>query len=80
MSVYVQLARATSLNRLSIMRSFDPDDLRRPLPSELLDELRWQEEMARKTSEIYENHRILAVSNTNRCTIVFIIFPLPGET
>ena len=39
-SAYVQLSRATSLDRLSIMRPFDPEDLRRPLPSELVDELR----------------------------------------
>jgi hypothetical protein len=55
MSVYVQLSRVTSLDRLSIMRSFDAEELRRPLPSELVEELRWQEAMARKTLEIYRN-------------------------
>ena len=52
-SAYVQLSRVTSLDRLSKMRPFDPDDLRRPLPSELIEELKWQETMALKTLEAH---------------------------
>lgn len=35
------------------MRPFDPDDLQKPLPSELVEELRWQEAMVQKTLEIH---------------------------
>ena len=38
-SLYVQLSRVQSLQHLSIMRSFDPVELRKPLPEELLKEL-----------------------------------------
>jgi hypothetical protein len=48
-SAYVQLSRATSLDRVSIMRPFNVADLTTPLPQELIDELRWQEEMANNT-------------------------------
>jgi len=51
-SAYVQLSRATALDRLSIIRLFDAKDLCEPLPQELLDELRWQEEMAERTADI----------------------------
>ena len=52
-SAYVQLSRATALNRVSIIRPFDANDLCQPLPQELLDELRWQEEMAERTAHMY---------------------------
>jgi hypothetical protein len=48
-SAYVQLSRATALDRVSIMRPFDVDELTAPLPQDLVDELDWQEEMAAKT-------------------------------
>jgi hypothetical protein len=38
-SLYVQLSRIQSLQQLSIMRSSDPEELRKPLPAELLKEL-----------------------------------------
>jgi hypothetical protein len=53
MSPYVQLSRGRSLQHLSIMRPFDPDELRKPLSKELIAELEWQEEMARKTATLY---------------------------
>ena len=52
-SAYVQLSRATSLDRVSIIRPFDANDLRQPLPQELVDELRWQEQMAETTALLY---------------------------
>ena len=52
-SAYIQLSRATALDRVSIMRPFDAKDLCEPLPQELVDELRWQEEMAERTALIY---------------------------
>jgi hypothetical protein len=51
-AAYVQLSRATSLDRVSILRPFNIDELTAPLPQELIDELRWQEEMAEKTLQI----------------------------
>ena len=53
MSPYVQLSRGQSLQRLSILRPFDPDDLRAPIPDELKAELRWEQEMNVLTAEIY---------------------------
>lgn len=53
MSPYVQLSRGQSLQRLSILRPFDPDDLRAPIPEELKAELRWEQEMSVLTAEIY---------------------------
>jgi hypothetical protein len=35
------------------MRSFDPDELRKPLPEELLKELEWEAEMDTKTRNKY---------------------------
>ena len=52
-SPYVQLSRGTSLDRLSIMRPFDIDELRTPLPVELLKELEWEKEMADQTARLY---------------------------
>ena len=48
-SLYVQLSRVQSLQHLSIMRSFDPDEL----PEELLKELEWEAEMDTKTRNKY---------------------------
>jgi len=52
-SVYVQLSRARSLQRLSIMRPFNVDQLTTPLPPELLDELQWESDMDEKTRALY---------------------------
>jgi len=48
-SAYVQLSRATSLNRVSILRAFTREELTEPLPSDLVAELEWHREMAKKT-------------------------------
>ena len=53
MSPYVQLSRGQSLQRLSILRPFDPEDLRVPIPEELREELEWEVEMSERTTEIY---------------------------
>ena len=53
MSAYVQLSRATALDRISIIRPFNEKDLCEPLSQELVEELQWQEEMARSTTNIY---------------------------
>ena len=52
---YVQLSRATELEHIFIMRPFDGDDLRAPLPQALEQELAWQEDMATFTSERYSD-------------------------
>ena len=52
-SLYVQLSRVQSLRQLSIMRSFDPDELRKPLPVELLKELEWETQMDEETRNKY---------------------------
>ena len=41
-TLYVQLSRVQCLQQLSIMRSFDPDELRQPLSAEVLKELEWE--------------------------------------
>ena len=53
MSPYVQLSRGQSLQRLSILRPFDADDLRAPIPEELMAELEWEQKMNELTMEIY---------------------------
>jgi len=53
MSAYVQLSRATALDRISTIRPFNEKDLWEPLSQELVEELQWQEEMARSTAYIY---------------------------
>ena len=53
MSPYVQLSRARSLQRVSIMRPFDPAELSVPLSKELIAELEWEEQMAEKTDKLY---------------------------
>ena len=52
MSPYVQLSRGQSLQRLSILRPFDPDDLRAPIPKELIEELKWEQKMNEFTAKI----------------------------
>ena len=54
-SAYVQLSRATTLDNIFIMRSFNGEDLRAPLPPELEAELKWEEDMAVFTKERYTN-------------------------
>jgi hypothetical protein len=54
-SLYVQLSRIQSLQQLSIMRSFDPEELRRPLPAELLKELEWEAQMDEDTRVRYSH-------------------------
>ena len=53
MSPYVQLSRSRSLHGLSILRPFDPDELRAPIPDELKEELEWEQMMSKRTAEIY---------------------------
>jgi len=52
-SLYVQLSRVQSLQRLSIMRDFDPAELRVPLPTDLIIELEWEEQMDKMTTDNY---------------------------
>jgi hypothetical protein len=52
-SAYVQLSRATRLDRVSIMRPFDEKEFSLPLDPELIKELEWQEDMAKATLEMY---------------------------
>jgi hypothetical protein len=49
MSPYVQLSRCQALQRLSILRPFDPDDLRAPIPEDLIVKLKRAEEMSKET-------------------------------
>ena len=48
-SPYVQLSRAKTLARLSILRPFDPAELRSDLSKHLLAELEWQTQKAKET-------------------------------
>jgi hypothetical protein len=58
-SAYVQLSRARSLQRVSIMRPFNVDELSMPLSPELLEELRWENlEMAEKTKAVYIHYKL----------------------
>ena len=52
-SLYVQLSRVRTINQLSIMRWFDPAELRKPLPDDLIKELEWQEMMDETTKDKY---------------------------
>ena len=52
-SAYVQLPRAKIRDRLSILRPFDPAELRSPLSKDLLTELEWQGQMAKETENLY---------------------------
>ena len=44
-SLYVQLSRIQTIQQLSIMRDFDPEELRKPLPHDLIEKLEWEQEM-----------------------------------
>ena len=46
MSSYVSLSRGQTL---SILRPFNPDDFRAPIPEELVAELKWEEEICKQT-------------------------------
>jgi hypothetical protein len=52
-SPYVQLSRAKVLASLSILRPFDPAELRTPLSKDLLAELEWQAQKAKETEGLY---------------------------
>ena len=52
-SLYVQLSRVQTIQQLSIMRDFDPEELRKPLPEDLIKELEWEEQMDQVTKEKY---------------------------
>jgi hypothetical protein len=52
-SLYVQLSRVQTLQQLSIMREFDPAELRTPLWNNLVHELEWEDEMDEKTKAKY---------------------------
>src|SRR5579859_7299275 len=52
-SLYVQLSRVQSLQHLSIMRDFDPAELRIPLPENLINELEWEEQMDKMMTDKY---------------------------
>jgi len=52
-SLYVQLSRVQSLHQLSIMREFDPAELRKPLSDDLIKELEWEKWMDDRTREKY---------------------------
>jgi hypothetical protein len=53
-SPYVQLSRARTRIRLSILRPFSPDELLSPLPEALKLELSWQEQKAKETEALYK--------------------------
>jgi hypothetical protein len=52
-SLYVQLSRVRSLDQLSIIRDFDPEELRKPLSEDLIRELDWEEDMDKITKAKY---------------------------
>jgi hypothetical protein len=52
-SPYVELSRVKSRSRLSILRPFNPRDLRSPVLKELQVELQWQEQLAERTKKLY---------------------------
>jgi len=54
-SAYVQLSRSKTMQNVSIMRPFDEDKFRRPLDTELIEELAWQERMAEHTTRVFHN-------------------------
>ena len=53
MSPYVQLSRGKSLQRLLILRPFDLEELRAPIPEELMAELEWEHKISELTAEMY---------------------------
>jgi len=52
-SPYVQLSRAKTLASLSILRPFNPVELRTPLSKDLIAELEWQAQKAKETDDLY---------------------------
>jgi hypothetical protein len=56
-SAYVQLSRATSLNKVFIIRPFDTNEFRKPLSKELLEELQWQETMFEITRQKFPQEK-----------------------
>ena len=52
-SPYVQLSRAKTRACLSILRPFDPAELRSPLSKHILAELQWQTQKAKETEALY---------------------------
>ena len=52
-SAYVQLSRVQSIQQLSILRPFDPAELRKPLHPKLLAELDWQKMRTQETISLY---------------------------
>jgi hypothetical protein len=52
-SLYVQLSRVQSLQHLSIMREFNPNELRKPVSDHLIKELAWEEQIDKDTREKY---------------------------
>ena len=54
MSLYVQLSRVRSLNGLSVLRPFNPEELRTPIPQHLKYELQWEEEMNEITMQLFQ--------------------------
>ena len=52
-SPYVQLSRAKTLASLSILRPFDPAELRSSLSKNLLAELEWQAQKAKEIEDLY---------------------------
>ena len=52
-SPYVQLSRAKTRACLSILRPFDPAELRSPLSKHILMELEWQTQKAKETETLY---------------------------
>jgi hypothetical protein len=54
-SPYVQLSRGQSFEHLSIMRPFNPDELRTPLSKSLSRELQWQQLKAIQTLHLFQS-------------------------
>ena len=52
-SAYVQLSRAKTCACLSILRPFDPAELRSDLSKDILAELQWQAQMGKETEDLY---------------------------
>jgi len=52
-SPYVQLSRARTRTRLSILRPFDPTELQSDLSKHILAELEWQTQKAKETEAMY---------------------------
>jgi hypothetical protein len=54
-SPYVQLSRCQSFDRLSILRPFNPEELRTPLSQPLSQELEWQKVKAMETVQMFQS-------------------------